>query len=121
MLFRSTLCLIRFSLSFAPAPIRGDLLLAIPGDFVAQVHQKSWSHNAFYGHDAVDGDPGMVELVAKLAEVEAPAEEVRQLQVGDVLTTDRGVDELLEVTVDGVAKFRARPGALDGHKAIRLE
>ena len=50
-----------------------------------------------------------------------PLEQVRELQVGDVLTTDRSVDELLDVTVDGAAKFRARPGALDGHKAIRLE
>ncbi len=62
-----------------------------------------------------------VELSAVLARTSIAATDIQSLQVGDVITTEINVGELLEVTVDGESRFRASPGVLNGHKAIRIE
>ena len=43
------------------------------------------------------------------------------LRVGDVITTDKDIHDPLVVSVEGVPKFRAKPGAFKGRKAIRIE
>ncbi|RMF92662.1 MAG: flagellar motor switch protein FliM, partial [Planctomycetota bacterium] len=43
------------------------------------------------------------------------------LRVGDIITTQKDIHETLLVFVRGVPKFRASPGIIKGHKAIRIE
>ncbi len=42
------------------------------------------------------------------------------LRVGDVITTEKDVHSPLLVSVEGVPKFHAGPGAYKGCKAIRI-
>ncbi len=43
------------------------------------------------------------------------------LNVGDIIATEKGVDEPLELTIQNVPKFKIRAGALKGNKAIQIE
>jgi flagellar motor switch protein FliM len=61
----------------------------------------------------------LVELVATLARAASRRADLLGLRVGDIVTTEKDVHSLLEVAVEGVAKFHAFPGALKGHKAIQ--
>jgi flagellar motor switch protein FliM len=63
----------------------------------------------------------LVELRVSLAETRITTGELIRLRVGDVITTDKDVQRPLLVTVEGIPKFRAAPGAYKGHKAIRVE
>jgi len=62
-----------------------------------------------------------VELEVRLAQTSISTGELIGLRVGDVITTEKDVHSPLVVSVEGVPKFRARPGALKGHKAILIE
>ena len=62
-----------------------------------------------------------MELVAVLAEMQLPAREIRDLEVGDVIATDKPVSEPLAVTLDGQPVLQATPGTLDGRKAVRIQ
>ena len=42
------------------------------------------------------------------------------LRVGDIITTDHDIRHPLEVTVEGVPKFKASPGAIKGQKAFQV-
>ncbi|HEY4312632.1 MAG TPA: FliM/FliN family flagellar motor switch protein [Pirellulales bacterium] len=65
--------------------------------------------------------PGTVELVAELATVRVTARELADLRVGDIITTDTGVQSPLVVSVDGIPRFHARPGAFKGRRALCIE
>ncbi len=62
-----------------------------------------------------------VELVARLAEIKITSADLFNLHVGDIITTDKDVHTPIAVCLEGVVKFRAHPGALQGHKAFRIE
>lgn len=61
-----------------------------------------------------------VDLVVVLAETKLTAGEVLNLEVGDVIVTEKDRHAPLEVSVEGRPKFEASPGVLKGHKAIRV-
>lgn len=62
----------------------------------------------------------LVELRVRLARTKITAGELIGLRVGDVITTQKDVHSPLLVTVEGVPKFHAGPGAFKGHKAIQI-
>lgn len=62
-----------------------------------------------------------VELVVRLAETQISTKDLIGLRVGDVITTEKDVHTQIMVDIEGVGKFRARPGAFKGHKAIRVD
>jgi flagellar motor switch protein FliM len=62
-----------------------------------------------------------VELVVSLAETHIASDDIRNLRTGDIITTEHHVRDPLSVCIDGVPKFRARPGALEGRKAVQIE
>lgn len=62
-----------------------------------------------------------VELVVTLAESTIQTSDLLELRVGDIITTDKDIQQPLRVEVEGVPKFAASPGALKGRKAIRVE
>jgi flagellar motor switch protein FliM len=71
--------------------------------------------------DAVRGkSSSRTAVIAHIARMTLSAEDLRSLAVGDVLVTEVGPDEPLEVLVDGTSRFHAESGRLSGQKAIRL-
>src|SRR3989304_5826145 len=59
-----------------------------------------------------------VEMNVRLAQTRITAGELLSLCVGDIITTAKGVHSPLVVSIEGVPKFHASPGALKGHKAV---
>jgi flagellar motor switch protein FliM len=62
-----------------------------------------------------------VELCVHLADTKISTGDMIGLRVGDIITTDKDVHTPISVSVEGVEKFRARPGAFKGRKAIQIE
>ena len=42
------------------------------------------------------------------------------LRVGDVITTEKDIHSPIAVSVEGVVKYHAKPGAFKGRKAIEI-
>ena len=62
-----------------------------------------------------------IEVVANLATSTIRTGDLLQLRVGDLIATEKGIEEPLELTIQGVPKFLVRAGALNGNKAIQIE
>lgn len=67
------------------------------------------------------GESSVVSFVAHLAPSKLTANDVAGLRPGDIITTEHGVNAPLLIRVDGVEHFHARPGALEGRKAVQIE
>jgi len=65
-------------------------------------------------------DEAQAELVVTLAETTIRTGDLMSLSVGDIITTEKDIHDPLLVSVQGVSKFRARPGAHKGRKAIQV-
>ncbi len=63
----------------------------------------------------------LVQLHVRLAQTRIGAGELIGLRVGDVITTQKDVHSPLIVSVEGIPKFRAKPGAFKGRKAVLIE
>lgn len=61
-----------------------------------------------------------VEMVVYLAETKLTAAELTNLEVGDVIMTEKDHHQPMQVCIEGRPKFDAYPGMLKGHKAIRI-
>jgi flagellar motor switch protein FliM len=122
--------LISFELTIGE--IRGMMNLCIPYNSIERIGGKlsanSWSA---YGRRQATPETieqlskavctSLVELRVRLAQTQINAGELVSLGVGDIITTQKDVRSPLVVSVEGVPKFRAKPGALQGHKAICIE
>ncbi len=62
-----------------------------------------------------------VELTVELGRAEIRSGDLLKLKVGDVLTLDKDVSDYLVAMVEGVPKFKGRPGIYRGAKAFRVE
>jgi flagellar motor switch protein FliM len=112
--------------------IRGMMNLCIPFNAIERFSGKLTS-NSWVGYSrggATSGtiemisdrlDHSEVEVVVTLAESSIQTADLLGLRVGDIITTDHDCHDALEVAVEGVAKFLAKPGAYKGHKAISVE
>jgi len=99
---------------------RGAICLALPWS-VAEEFCAFDNDENLRQQPSDDSPPSEeVELSAVLAQTKIAAG-IQSLKVGDVITTENEVGDLLEVTVAGDARFQASPGVLNGHKAIRIE
>ncbi len=63
----------------------------------------------------------LVQLNVRLAQTRIGTGELIGLRVGDIITTQKDVHSPLVVSVEGIPKFRARPGAFKGHKAVLID
>src|SRR5580692_3375553 len=63
---------------------------------------------------------GKVKMVVGLADTRLTAQEIMGLSVGDVIMTERGREQPLEVYIEGRPLFRGSAGLLKGHKAVQI-
>jgi flagellar motor switch protein FliM len=87
--------------------------------WVAWARRASTAQNVQQISQTLRGSP--VSLSVRLARTRVSTGELIGLRVGDIITTEKDVHRPLLVSVEGVPKFRARPGVLKGHKAIRID
>lgn len=112
--------------------VRGMLNLCIPFNSIERISGKL-SSNTWVAYSRRDATPEMVqqignslkgsrvELVALLAKTKISTGDLLGLRVGDIITTEQDVSTPLVVRVGGLPKFRGRPGAYKGRKAIRID
>ena len=120
------------SFELAIGEIRGMINLCIPYNSIERIGGKL-SANTWSAYGRKQATPesvaqissslsnSLVELNVRLARTQIAAGDLIGLRVGDVITTGMDVHSPLEVSVEGVPKFHARPGAFKGHKAICIE
>jgi len=91
--------------------VTGSINLCIPCKWIEQIG------------DTPAGSPSdsLVEIEVPLAQTQISTSDLADLRVGDIITTEQRIDSPLTISVDGVPKYHARPGALEGHKAICIE
>jgi flagellar motor switch protein FliM len=111
--------------------VRGMMNLCIPYNAIERI-SGSLSANSWVAYGRREATPENIEqitqslrssLVAmnvRLASTKITAGDLIGLRVGDVITTEKDVHSPLLILVEGVPKFRAHPGALKGHKAVRV-
>lgn len=123
--------LISFELALGD-DVRGMANLCIPYNSIERISGKL-SANSWVAYGRREATPesirrvsqnlrsSLVELKVCLAQTRITTSELIGLRVGDVVTTQKDVHSPLLVTIEGVPKFRASPGAYKGHKAIRVD
>ncbi|MEX2119320.1 MAG: flagellar motor switch protein FliM [Pirellulales bacterium] len=122
--------LIRFELTVGDA--RGMMNLCLPFNSIERIGGKLSSNNWLtrgrgqvtpesIGQISRNLDGSLVEMIVRLAETRISTSELIGLRVGDIITTEKDIQQPLAVEIGGVVKFQARPGAYKGHKAIRVE
>lgn len=111
---------------------RGMMNLCIPFNtvekFNAQLSRNSW---VGYGKGAptetsrktiterVDAAP--VDLIVTIARSTIKTRDLMDLTEGDIITTEKQVNEPLELAIQNVPKFNAFAGAFKGKKAIQIQ
>jgi flagellar motor switch protein FliM len=110
---------------------RGMVNLCIPFNTIERIGSKL-TNNSWIGYassrstEASQGQitnligESMTEVVVTLARSTLRATDLLNLQVGDIVSTEKDIREPLDVEVQGVVKFSAKAGALKGRKAIEL-
>ncbi|HAN99894.1 MAG TPA: flagellar motor switch protein FliM [Planctomycetaceae bacterium] len=122
--------LISFELTIGQ--LRGMMNLCIPYNAIERISSRLTANTwQSYGkRTATETTRGRItqqirrsplEVSVTLAESRITTSELIGLRVGDVITTDHDIRQPLDVIVEGRLKYRARPGAVKGRKAIRIE
>lgn len=61
-----------------------------------------------------------VEMVVELAETSITTRDLIELSVGDIIASDKDIQQPLQVSIEGRPKFQAKPGVFKGRKAIEI-
>jgi flagellar motor switch protein FliM len=111
---------------------RGMLNLCIPFNTIENYNSKL-SRNGWVGYgkgkptDQTRGkitgsvDAAPVDIVVTLARSKIRTSDLLDLSVGDVITTEKEVQQPLELSIQDVPKFQTRAGAFKGKKAVQIE
>ncbi len=110
---------------------RGMINLCIPFTSIERIGHKLVSNTwAGYNRGGADDrsktliaqslEETLLELVVTLAESSITTSDLLGLRVGDIVTTDHDIHKPLDVSIEGITKFFASPGAVKGHKAIQI-
>ena len=120
------------SFEIALNDVRGMINLCIPFNTIERIANKLTANNWFnlgsrqpteQTQRSIEQQLGgsVVEIIVDLAEAKITTGDLLGLRVGDIITTDQDCHGLLPVTVEGMRKFYALPGAAKGHKAFQVE
>ena len=122
--------LISFELTIGD--LRGMMNLCIPYNSIERIGGKL-SANSWVSYGRKNASPETIKQISetlcsspvgvsvRLAQTKIGTGELVSLRVGDIITTQKDVHQPVIVSVEGVPKFRARIGAVKGHKAIMIE
>ena len=111
---------------------RGMMNLCIPFNTI-ESYNSQLSRNGWVGYGKgkpteqtrnritsnIDAAP--VDVVVTLARSKIRTGDLLDLSVGDVITTEQETQAPLELSIQDVPKFNARPGAFKGKKAVRID
>ncbi len=61
-----------------------------------------------------------LSVLAELAKTSISVKDVLELEVGDVIKTNKRINEEMEILISGRRKLAARPGSVDGKKAVKI-
>lgn len=121
--------LVSFELTMGKS--RGMVNLCIPFNTIERMGGKL-TNSSWISHASAKSNPASqkhleqllgdshVEMVVSLARSTIRAIDLLHLAVGDIVTTEKDVHELLEVEVAGVGKFHGKAGAFKGKKAVEI-
>lgn len=110
---------------------RGMINLCIPFNTVERIGNKL-SSNSWTGYAssrssahsqvqiAANLEYAVGEVIVTLAHSKIKTTDLFNLQVGDVISTEKDIQSLLEVEIEGVVKYLAAPGAYKGKTAIEI-
>jgi len=110
---------------------RGMVNLCIPFNSIERISHKLTS-NSWVSYSRKPPTPesiqllsnriadAPVEVVVDLAQTNITTADLLNLQVGDIIATEKDVHEPLVVSVEGREKFLAKPGQYKNRKAIEL-
>ena len=62
-----------------------------------------------------------IEVVVELAATRITTADMLELRVGDIIASEKDMNEPLLIYVEGKPKFLAAPGKYKGHKAIQIK
>jgi flagellar motor switch protein FliM len=114
------------------AQTRGMVNLCIPFNTIERVASKLTS-SSWVGYSGAVANPetqehmvsrldgSLVNIVVTLARSQIKTGELFDLQVGDIISTEKDVQQPLEVEIADSIKFLASPGSFKGRKAIKIE
>jgi flagellar motor switch protein FliM len=123
--------IVLISFEITMGEMRGIMNLCIPFNtiepMIGNLSSDNWSSYTKRGVDArqklnlqTGVSKAKVEMVVGLADTRLTAKEILNLSVGDVIMTEKGRDQSLEVYVEGRPLFRGSAGLFKGHKAVRV-
>ena len=120
------------SFELALGEVRGMANLCIPYNSIERISGKL-AANSWVSYGKRQATPesvkhitetlrsSLVEMKVRLARTKINTRELIGLRVGDIITTSKDIHSPLLVSIHGVPKFHASPGAFKGRKAIRIE
>ncbi len=121
--------LVSFEITMGKA--RGMVNLCIPFNTIERIGSKL-SNNSWVGYASSRANDNSreqlsellgeskVELVTTVATSTIKAVDMLNLQVGDIVTTEKDISLPMEIEVAGVGKFLGRAGAFKGRKAVEV-
>jgi flagellar motor switch protein FliM len=108
---------------------QGNLSLCIPYSMIEPIRGKL---HAGFQSDRLEVDHAWldrlqerimgaeVSLVSMLGKSMINAGDLMRLQVGDIIPLETGEDEELDIMVEGISKFKGRPGVIRGQTALEV-
>ena len=61
-----------------------------------------------------------VDLAVELGRAEIPVRNFLNLKVGDIISLEQEVDKPLNITVEGITKYKGYQGSYKGHQAVKV-
>ncbi len=123
---------IMVSFELSMGAVRGMANLCIPFNTIERVGGKL-TNNSWIGYASSRADRESQEAISKrleesiaqivivLARSKISTADLFDLQVGDIISTEKDVHSTLDVEIGEIKKFEASAGSLKGRKAIKIE
>jgi flagellar motor switch protein FliM len=123
--------IVLISFEITMGEIRGIMNLCIPFNTIEPL-MGNLSSDTWSAYTKRTADPrqklnlqtgvgkGKVNMVVGLADTRLTAQEIMGLSVGDVIMTEKGRAQPLEVYIEGKPLFRGSAGLFRGHKAVQI-
>jgi flagellar motor switch protein FliM len=116
----------RFAVSLCE--IQAAMRLCIPAQTLeglhAQLCERDWQTDPSGGHRKrllSNVASAGVDVVVTLADSTIRTGDLLDLNVGDIIATEKSIDQPLEMKIQNVPKFKTRVGALQGRKAVQVQ